>query len=111
MPAQVETPVGDERPTPEEARAIAKEAYIFNYPLVMMYRTMYLQAIDTTSKSYSGGFGKLAPSRHVLAKRYRHRFAEQRLAVLLRMGRSACRALGADPAEDREEPLLHQSVG
>jgi hypothetical protein len=44
--------------TPEEARAIAKEAYIFNYPLVMMYRTMYLQAIDTTSKSYSGGFGK-----------------------------------------------------
>jgi hypothetical protein len=57
MPAQAETPVGDERPTPEEARAIAKEAYIFNYPLVMMYRTMYLQAIDTASKSYSGGFG------------------------------------------------------
>ena len=44
--------------TPDEARAIAKEAYIFNYPLVMMYRTMYLQAIDTKSKSYSGGFGK-----------------------------------------------------
>ena len=43
--------------TPDEARAIAKEAYIFNYPLVMMYRTMYLQAIDTQSKSYSGGFG------------------------------------------------------
>jgi len=44
--------------TPDEARAIAKEAYIFNYPLVMMYRTMYLQSIDTKSKSYSGGFGK-----------------------------------------------------
>jgi hypothetical protein len=44
--------------TPEEARAIAKEAYIFNYPLVMMYRTMWLQAIDPQSKSYSGGFGK-----------------------------------------------------
>jgi len=44
--------------TPDEARAIAKEAYIFNYPLVMMYRTMYLQAIDAKSKSYSGGFGK-----------------------------------------------------
>jgi hypothetical protein len=25
---------------------------------VMTYRTMYLQAIDTKSKSYSGGFGK-----------------------------------------------------
>ena len=44
--------------TPGGAKAIAKEAYIFNYPLVMMYRTMYLQAIDTKSKSYSGGFGK-----------------------------------------------------
>ena len=44
--------------TPDEARTIAKEAYVFNYPLVMMYRTMYLQAIDTKSKTYSGGFGK-----------------------------------------------------
>jgi hypothetical protein len=39
--------------TPDQAKAIAKEAYIFNYPLVMMYRTMYLQAIDTKSKSYT----------------------------------------------------------
>ena len=44
--------------TPDEAKKIAKEAFIFNYPLVMYYRTMYLQAIDTKSKSYSGGFGK-----------------------------------------------------
>jgi len=27
------------RVTPDEARAIAKEAYVFNYPLVMYYRT------------------------------------------------------------------------
>ncbi len=44
--------------TADDARAIAKEAYIFNYPLVMYYRTMYLQAIDPHSKSYSGGFGE-----------------------------------------------------
>ena len=44
--------------TPAEAKKIAKEAYIFNYPLVMMYRTMYLQAIDSKSKTFSGGFGK-----------------------------------------------------
>ena len=31
--------------TPEEVRAIAKETYIFTFPLVMYYRTMYLQAI------------------------------------------------------------------
>ncbi len=41
--------------TPDEAKAIANDAYILNYPLVMMYRTMYLQAIDPQSKSYSGG--------------------------------------------------------
>jgi hypothetical protein len=40
--------------TPDEAKAIAKEAYIFNYSQVMMYRTMYRQAIDTKSKSYVG---------------------------------------------------------
>lgn len=55
--------------TPAEARKIAKEAYIFNYPLVMYYRTMYLQAIDTKSKFYSGGFGKWLPW-HVHAQRY-----------------------------------------
>jgi len=44
--------------TPEDARAIAKEAYTFAYPLVMYYRTMYLQAIDPQSKSYGGGFGQ-----------------------------------------------------
>ena len=30
-----------------EAKKIAKEAYIINYPLVMMSRTIYLQASDT----------------------------------------------------------------
>jgi len=55
---QLSQALAAETPTPEEARAIAKEAYIFNYPLVMYYRTMYLQAIDPKSKSFSGGFGK-----------------------------------------------------
>ena len=57
--ASQNTAAGVEDPlTPGEARAIAKQAYIFNYPLVMMYRTMYVQAIDPESASYSGGFGK-----------------------------------------------------
>jgi len=41
--------------TAAEATTIAKEAYIFHYPLVMYYRTMYLQAIDPSS---GVGFGK-----------------------------------------------------
>jgi hypothetical protein len=43
-----------------DARAIAKDAYIFAYPLVLYYRTMYRQAIDTKSPSYTGGFGRWA---------------------------------------------------
>jgi len=37
----------------EEMREIVKEAYIFTYPLVMNYRTMYMQAIKD-----DGEFGK-----------------------------------------------------
>jgi hypothetical protein len=31
---------------PQDARGLAKDAYIFTYPLVMNYRTMFMQAID-----------------------------------------------------------------
>jgi hypothetical protein len=41
-----------------DAKAIAQEAYTFVYPLVMFYRTMYMQAIDASSSSFSGGFGE-----------------------------------------------------
>jgi hypothetical protein len=44
--------------TPAEARVISRDAYIFTYPLALQYRTMYVQAIDATSKEYVGGFGK-----------------------------------------------------
>jgi hypothetical protein len=41
-PKATETPAG---PTAEQIRAMAKGAYVFTYPLVMNYRTMYAQAI------------------------------------------------------------------
>ena len=44
--------------TPEQARAIARTAYIVTYPLVMYYRTMYVQSIDPSSPSYAGGYGR-----------------------------------------------------
>ena len=43
--------------SPADARAIAKDAYVFAYPLVLYYRTMYRQAVDAKSPSYVGGFG------------------------------------------------------
>ena len=40
--------------TPTEAKAIAKEAYIFAYPMLEVYKTMYVQAIDKNSGAYKG---------------------------------------------------------
>ncbi|MDR5806014.1 DUF1254 domain-containing protein [Caballeronia sp. LZ001] len=44
--------------SPEEARGIAKDAFIYAYPMLFNYKTMYEQAVDPKSKSYVGGFGK-----------------------------------------------------
>jgi hypothetical protein len=41
----------------DAARAIAQTGYTVTYPLLMYYRTMYVQAIDPASPSYAGGFG------------------------------------------------------
>lgn len=43
--------------SPDEIRDITKRAYIFTYPLVLNYRTMYNQAIDSSAAEYLGGFG------------------------------------------------------
>ena len=43
---------------PEEARSIAKDAYIFAYPVALQYHTLYIQAVDAKAKEYVGGFGK-----------------------------------------------------
>jgi len=39
------------------ARAIATVGYLFAFPLIMRYRHMYRQAIDSSSPTFSGGFG------------------------------------------------------
>ncbi|MFE2559853.1 DUF1254 domain-containing protein [Streptomyces sp. NPDC059352] len=43
--------------TPEEARRTAADAWIWGYPLLENYRTMYPQAIDADDPRYVGGFG------------------------------------------------------
>jgi hypothetical protein len=40
--------------TPEEIRSIAKEAYIYGYPLVDNYRFLYGKSIDSTDAMYRG---------------------------------------------------------
>lgn len=45
--------------TPAEARQIAKEAYIYGFPLVLNYKTMYSYAVDKNSPEYKGDFNSL----------------------------------------------------
>lgn len=44
---------------PEEARAIAKEAYTYGFPMVDSYRIMYAYSVDLTSKEYKGGWNEI----------------------------------------------------
>ena len=42
--------------TPAEARAIAKEAYVYGEPMVDNYRVQYAYWVDRTNPEYKGGF-------------------------------------------------------
>ncbi|MGB5812053.1 MAG: DUF1254 domain-containing protein [Polyangiales bacterium] len=45
--------------SPEEATKIAEEAYVYAYPMLENYRTLYVQAIDKTSPGYQGPFNEI----------------------------------------------------
>ncbi|HMH14424.1 MAG TPA: DUF1254 domain-containing protein [Edaphobacter sp.] len=44
--------------TPAQTRAIAKEAYIYGYPMVQVYLTMYAFSIDKNNPQYKGPFNE-----------------------------------------------------
>ncbi len=46
--------------TAEEARAIAKEAYVYGFPMVMNYKTIYSYVVDTENPEYKGPFNQLS---------------------------------------------------
>jgi hypothetical protein len=48
-----------------DARAIAKEAYIYGFPMVMNYHTMYKQVIDAKSPDHRGDFNTVNSSKSV----------------------------------------------
>jgi hypothetical protein len=45
--------------TPAEARAIAKDAYIYGVPMVAQYKTMYAFSIDKNNPQYKGPFNSI----------------------------------------------------
>ena len=46
--------------TIDEVRAIAKDAYIYGFPMVMNYKTIYNYVIDESHPEYKGPFNKLS---------------------------------------------------
>ena len=42
--------------TPAEAKQIAKEAYVYGFPLVVNYKTLYAYTLDKNSPEYKGEF-------------------------------------------------------
>ena len=45
--------------TPEQARAIAKEAYIYGFPMVDNYRVQYTYFVDKQDPQYKGGWNDI----------------------------------------------------
>jgi hypothetical protein len=56
---------------PEEASAIAEEAYIYAFPMMENYRTMYVQAIDKTAPGYGAPFNELAHKTELLGPEFK----------------------------------------
>lgn len=52
-------------PSAAEARAIAKEAYVFGVPMVDMYKTIYVMSVDDKNSQYQGPFNKVLNSARV----------------------------------------------
>ena len=52
------TGAGDQ-PSVEEAKAVAEEAYVYAYPMLENYRTMYVQSVDRQSRAYAAPFNHL----------------------------------------------------
>ena len=47
-------------PDAEEARSIARRAYVYGYPMVMNYKTMYEYAVDAQGAEYKGPFNQVS---------------------------------------------------
>jgi hypothetical protein len=56
--------------TPMEAKRIAKDAYIFAYPMLENYKTMYLQAVDEDAPTFQAPFNQFHHFRHLLGPDY-----------------------------------------
>jgi len=57
--------------TAEEASAIAEEAYIYAFPMMENYRTMYVQAVNRAAPGYMAPFNELVPKTELLGPEFK----------------------------------------
>ena len=81
--------------TPDQARAIAKEAYVYGFPMVDTYRVQYAYFVDKQNPEYKGGFNEI----HNTARVY----TPQDKAIQTPNSDTPYSAVGADL---RTEPLV-----
>ena len=90
--------------TPAEARAIAKEAYIYGYPLVDNYRIQYAYYVDKNNPKFKAPWNHIKNIHNVYhTGRYCGADAQFGHALFLGGTGSACRADRDFCAGDREE--------
>ncbi len=98
--------------TPSEARAIAKEAYLYGFPVVQMYKTLYAQAVDKGGVEFKAPFNRIGTTAPVTSPKDtalttpNADMAYSFVWMDLRSERS-----GADAAENRGRPLLRRATG
>src|SRR5262249_27505446 len=81
--------------TPDQARAIAKEAYIYGFPIVDNYRVMYSYFVNKDDPEYKGGWNEIHSSARV--------YTPEDKAIQTPNSDTPYSALGADL---RAEPLV-----
>jgi hypothetical protein len=81
--------------TPEQARAIAKEAYIYGFPIVDNYRVQYAYFVNKENPEYKGGWNEIHNTARV--------FTPEDKAIQTPNSDTPYSAVGADL---RTEPLV-----
>ena len=56
--------------TPQEAKEIAEEAYIFAFSMLENYKTMYVQAVNENLPTYRGPFNQFNHMRQLLGPEF-----------------------------------------
>jgi hypothetical protein len=51
--------------TPDDARTIAKDAFVYGFPLIENYKTLYKQAVDRSGSEYRAPFNEIASAANI----------------------------------------------